>query len=104
MKHVDKMEAHEIKMMFKAGMSKKDIAYVVQRSRTTIDKILGGDHKSADERAYMHDRMLGEITSGCYDSEGEQHLPVDPTYDYAEKIQFLERNEHVELIDLEEDS
>lgn len=104
MNHVDKMEAHEIKKMFEAGMSKKDIAYAVQRSRPTIDKILGGDHTSMDSRADMHDRMLGEITSGCYDSEGEQHLPIDPTYDYAERIQFLERTEHIEVLDYEEDS
>jgi hypothetical protein len=96
---VDKMEAHEIKQMYEAGMSKKDIAYATDRSRPTIDKVLSGTPREADERADMHDRMLGPISSGCYDSNGEQALFEDPTSEWAERVEFLEKNIDVELLD-----
>lgn len=98
MKELTKVEAHEIKQMSWAGMKHKDIAYAIGCSERTVRNVLGGKRSQRDDRADMHDRMLGPISSGCYDSDGEQMLPDDPTYDYAERVEFLERTEHMEVL------
>jgi hypothetical protein len=95
---VGKLEAHEIKQMHEAGMSKKDIAYATQRSRPTIDRVLSGVSREVDERVDMHDRFLGPLTSGCYVGDEEIVEFSDPTCDNAELEELIENNPNLNLL------
>jgi len=99
MSEITKVEAYEIKQFSDAGMKQKEIAYAIGCSERTVRNVLSGKRAQRDERADLHDRMLGPITSGCYDSDGEQVLDNDPTYDYAERVELLEKNIDVEVFD-----
>ncbi len=92
MSEVGKVEAHEIKQMFQAGMKKADIAYVTQRSRPTIDKVLSGSPREIDKRCDLHDRFLGPLSTGNYDGDEEIMEFSDPTSEHAERVEFLENN------------
>jgi len=99
MSEITKVEAYEIKQFSDAGMKQKDIAYAIGCSERTVRNVLSGKRAQRDERADLHDRMLGPISSGCYDSDGEQVLFDDPTCDYAERVELLEKNIDVEVFD-----
>jgi predicted transcriptional regulator len=100
---ITKVEAHEIKQWSAAGMKQTDIAKAIGCSERTVRNVLRGEPAQRDERADMHDRMLGSISSGCYDKDGEQAIFEDPTCDWAERIEFLEKNIDVEVLDSKED-
>lgn len=106
-KQLTKMDIYQIKQMKEAGMSVEDIAYVMERGKSTIYDILNDKYGERQEK--IADRMeyfLGGATKddGCYvtswyeDENGELVITQqnsgeinDPTSEEADWERFLEK-------------
>ena len=99
MKELTKVVVYDIKRLRDVGHTQVEVALLTGCSERTVRNVLTGKHAQRDERADCHDRMLGGISSGCYDMDNEIPIFEDPTSEMAERIEFLENNDGMELID-----
>ncbi len=102
MSEITKVEAFEIKQMSGAGMHQAEIAYAIGCSERTVRNVLADRHTQRDDRANAHDRMLGPISSGCFEADEEIPIFEDPTCDAAEEAELLEKNSTLKLLNIKE--